>query len=310
MSFAIGARSQSIYQPLELAHLPTAEVKTLSFDNYQQKQEQELRVDPAVEARQLRQQRADAQGAIPDHSAGLEGAQDVSSSPPIDTLQSLFQRQQLMSSITAGEHTALQSGQLTELKATIQQQPADTTLSTAIPATPATPATPSGSSAGQQDIEAMMAARSPDPNDSNKPADLATKRAEAKEAEERRQQKATDDAVTERKLNAEQITEFVDAIRKGETLEKDKSEDAPAEFSQKGASDNKTPPKADPYLAAMKQTTAMNPSLSAHALPQQSSTGHSALAQQIRTDNFIADIQNMQAMQFGTAKGSQLSAAA
>ncbi len=312
MSFAIGARSQSIYQPLELAKLPNAELKTLNFDNYQQKQEQELRVDPAVEARQLRKQRADAQGAITDYSTELEGTQNVSSSPSIDTLQSLFQRQQFMASIAAGEHTALQAGQSTGLSSI---------LGTATPQNPAGAApglerlVKSGPSGGQQDIETMMAARYPDTHGNSTPTDPATEAAKAKAAAEDKRQQAVEDAALERKQNSEEIAKFADDIRSGKTLAAEKEEDDSATAGTAQVEQNETVAsqsarQIDAYRAAIEQAAAKHQSLSERSNPQQSNTTLSALAQQIRTDNFISDIQNMQGMQFGTANGSQLSAAA
>ena len=320
MSIMIGAMPQSIYQPLGPVNLPNTELSNLSFDSYQQKQEEELRVDPAVEARQIQQQRAEDLAASHDPASILKNIQSSADTSPVESLQDLFQRQQLMQSVAAGESKALGQMEFVELKQLngaeiakaypedYQHPGLEVKESVALappedPARPLNPAAPPAANGGAEEaFEIMKEARADNHEEATDPE---VDKSEAQEADKTRKQQEAQQASDESQERADMIAEQAENFRKGEYLSKDGDDEKSGETAQGVMSESTAP-----YRAAIERAATLNQSLSEEGTSAPTGTDRSPLSQQIPSENFIADIQRMQAMQFGTNHGRQLSTAA
>ncbi|MCV6588286.1 MAG: hypothetical protein OIF57_04540 [Marinobacterium sp.] len=306
MAFSINTMPQSIYQPLGVMNLPGASLDTLSFKDYQQKQQEALRVDPAVEAQQLQVERAQAQqhqkGGSELDALALTGSAQQAGVMPVQNLEALFFRQQLISSIAAGE----------------AQARTGVTAGIAFTQPPLSPANPAGpitldrlDYATQQrssglDIEALMAARN-----SHRDGDAVSAQTQQTRADDAQQQKvaAQQRAETEARDRADEISRLAEAVRDGKTLGDKNNEEQPDEVTATAGNvgAENTNSRAQALNAVMESAASHSPSLSHVA---ETAEAPSSLAEQIRTRNFITEIQQMQAMQFATGVGTQLETAA
>lgn len=263
MSFVISAMPQSIQQPLGVLNLPGASLESLRFENYQQKQEEALRVDIAADTRQVQQQRAQAQSASHDINTTLENIQDTSDISPIQSLDSIFERQRLMDSIAAGEQKALQAS------AAGAQTPGDGGKNATID-----PLLDIGETAAAEKENAQL-----------QPLVAET------EAEARQQQR-------------DEMLYWTNAVKEGQLLASNEGEDSePSDVTTRAD---------DAFRQILEQAATRGESLSLSSTGTASNAAPSSspLTAQLKADSFIAEVQRMQAMQFGHNHGQQLSIAA
>lgn len=295
MSFIISAMPQSIYQPLGTMNLPNASLDTLSFESYQQKQDEALRIDPAVEARQVQEQRAQDQAASHNPEALQQDGPAAADISPIQSLESLFLRQQMISSIAAGEQMASKPA-----AAGLPGMASDKTIPGAVtadtPVDPESVMTPlshaSSGGAAPQALDDILSARNTAQAENSTETD-AEAAAKAREQQEQERLAAQD--------KRDEMLATAKEVKEGKLLgdEDDEKTDKPGTLS------------ADPFRAAIEHAAAMKQTLS-ESRTGQTAVGieRSTLAEQVRTDSFIAEVHRMQAQQFGSNNGRQLSIAA
>ena len=262
------------------------------------KQEEALRIDPVAEARQVQEQRAQEQAASHDPQSMLQDIQDASDISPIQTLDSLFLRQKVLAGIATGEQLANSQGEsgLIRLRsdAIIGTATSDSAkdlppLMTRIKGGPS-------SDSGQQKLEEILKARN------SEDADISSDEIEKGVEEARRARDEEEQLATQDKRD--ELIDLAKNIKDGELLSDDKDEEAEKAGTQRDA-------PSDPFRAAIEHAAASNQTLSESRSGQSSvEQGRSPLVEQIRSDNFIAEIQRMQTMQFSTANANTFSAAA